>query len=256
MRIHRKAPETSLKPCTRAYLTPSHKVLPTQPPLSSSLSSLSPQQSRSLTMELALPLLLVLASLSLANANANAGGTNTTTYIVFMDAARMPAVHASPAHWHAAHLESLSIDPARHLLYSYSAAAHGFAAALLPDHLTMLRGTPEVLQVVPDEVFQLHTTRSPEFLGLLTPAYQPAIGNLEAATHDVVIGVLDTGVWPESPSFAGGSLPPPPARWKGVCEAGVDFPPSACGRKLVGARSFSRGLRAANGGAIGERECN
>lgn len=203
-------------------------------------------------MELTLPfviLLALLASPSLPHANGDGG--NTTTYIVFMDPARMPSVHRTPAHWHAAHLESLSIDPARHLLYSYSAAAHGFAAALLPGHLPLLRSSPEVLQVVPDEMFQLHTTRSPEFLGLLTPAYQPATGNLEAATHDVVIGVLDTGVWPESPSFAGGNLPPPPAHWKGVCEAGVDFPPSLCGRKLVGARSFSRGLRAANGGAIG-----
>ncbi|XP_062201577.1 subtilisin-like protease SBT1.8 [Phragmites australis] len=202
-------------------------------------------------MELTLPLLLHVVLLLASHSLVNAEGGNATTYIVFMDAARMPAVHRTPAHWHAAHLQSLSIDPARHLLYSYSAAAHGFAAALLPAHLPLLRASPEVLQVVPDTVFQLHTTRSPEFLGLLAPAYQPAIQNLEAATHDVVIGVLDTGVWPESPSFAGGDLPPPPARWKGVCEAGVDFPPSLCGRKLVGARSFSRGLRAANGGAIG-----
>jgi hypothetical protein len=196
-------------------------------------------------MELTLPLLLLLlACSSLANADAS----NATTYIVFMDASRMPAVHPTSAHWHAAHLQSLSIDPDRHLLYSYSAATHGFAAVLLPDHLPLLRGTPEVLLVVPDAVFHLHTTRSPEFLGLLSPAYQPAIRGLDAALHDVVIGVLDTGVWPESPSFAGGDLPPPPAGWKGVCEAGVDFPPSACGRKLVGARSFSRGLHAARGG--------
>jgi hypothetical protein len=192
-------------------------------------------------------LLLLLASRSIADAD----GGNATTYIVFMDAARMPAVHPTSAHWHAAHLQSLSIDPDRHLLYSYSAATHGFAAALLPDHLPLLRGTPEVLLVVPDAVFHLHTTRSPEFLGLLSPAYQPAIRGLEAASHDVVIGVLDTGVWPESPSFAGGELPPPPAGWKGMCEAGVDFPPSVCGRKLVGARSFSRGLHAARGGLAG-----
>ncbi|XP_066387188.1 subtilisin-like protease SBT1.8 [Miscanthus floridulus] len=197
-------------------------------------------------MELTLPFpLALLASPLLAHANGDGG--NTTTYIVFMDPARMPTMHRTPAHWHAAHLESLSVDPACHLLYSYSASAHGFTAALLPGHLPLLRGSPEVLQVMPDEVFQLHTTRSPEFLGLLMPAYQPAIDNLEADTHDVVIGVLDTGVWTESPSFAGGNLPPPPARWKGVCEAGMDFPLSLCGRKLVGAR----GLRAANGGAIG-----
>ncbi|KAF0927453.1 hypothetical protein E2562_033532 [Oryza meyeriana var. granulata] len=36
--------------------------------------------------------------------------------------------------------------------------------------LPLLRGSPSVLQVVPDEVFQLHTTRTPEFLGLLAPA--------------------------------------------------------------------------------------
>ncbi|KAL5224145.1 hypothetical protein ABZP36_010784 [Zizania latifolia] len=213
-------------------------------------------------LQLLLLLLLLLAGNRLAGANANwadagvssNGGINATTYIVFMDPASMPAAHPSPAEWHAAHLQSLSIDPERHLLYSYSAAAHGFAAALLPHHLPLLRGSPGVLQVVRDEVFQLHTTRTPEFLGLLAPAYQPAIHNLEAATHDVVIGVLDTGVWPESPSFAGGDLPPPPAMWKGVCEAGVDFPPTACGRKLVGARSFSRGLRAANGGGAGGRK--
>jgi hypothetical protein len=88
---------------------------------------------------------------------------------------------------------------------------------------------------MPDIVFYLHTTRSLEFLGLLSSAYQPAIRGLEAASHD-----LDTGVWP--------NLSSPMARWKRVCEAGVDFPPSACERKLVGVRSFSRGLHVANDG--------
>uniref|UniRef100_A0A0D9XJB8 Subtilisin-like protease n=1 Tax=Leersia perrieri TaxID=77586 RepID=A0A0D9XJB8_9ORYZ len=201
-------------------------------------------------MEHTLLLLLLLLLVATANADeGNATTTTTTTYIVFMDPSRMPAAHeTTPADWHAAHLQSLSIDPDRHLLYSYSTAAHGFAASLLPHHLPLLQSSPAVLHIIPDEVFHLHTTRTPEFLGLLAPAYQPSIHGIEAATHDVVIGVLDTGVWPESPSFAGGDLPPPPARWKGICEAGVDFPPSLCGRKLVGARSFSRGLRAANGG--------
>uniref|UniRef100_A0ACD6A513 Uncharacterized protein n=1 Tax=Avena sativa TaxID=4498 RepID=A0ACD6A513_AVESA len=205
---------------------------------------------------LLLCVLVLLAGHSLANVDGDAdtsssSGSGMTTYIVFMDPAGMPAAHPSPSHWHAAYLQSLSIDPARSLLYSYSVATHGFAAALLPHHLPLLRASPGVLQVVPDTVFQLHTTRTPEFLGLLSPAYQPTIHNLDAASHDVVIGVLDTGVWPESPSFADADLPPPPAHWKGVCEAGVDFPPTSCGRKLVGARSFSRGFRAANRGRMG-----
>ena len=50
----------------------------------------------------------------------------------------------------------------------------------------------------------------------------------------VIIGVVDTGVFPYHPSFSGDGTPPPPARWKGRC----DFNGSACNNKLIGARSF------------------
>nr|GEU72281.1 subtilisin-like protease SBT1.8 [Tanacetum cinerariifolium] len=61
-----------------------------------------------------------------------------------------------------------------------------------------------VLGVYEDEVYHLHTTRTPEFLGI---------------ENDV----LDTGVWPESRSFDDGDMPGVPGRWKGVCEEGEDF---------------------------------
>lgn len=50
----------------------------------------------------------------------------------------------------------------------------------------------------------------------------------------VIIGVLDTGITPNHPSFRDHGLPPPPAKWKGKRE----FEGMACNNKLIGARTF------------------
>lgn len=62
----------------------------------------------------------------------------------------------------------------------------------------------------------------------------------------VVIGVLDTGIWPESPSFA--QRMPAPAGWHGTCQTGSTFGAPLCNGKIVGARYFANTVLAANGG--------
>ncbi|KAL0324369.1 UNVERIFIED_CONTAM: Cucumisin [Sesamum calycinum] len=52
---------------------------------------------------------------------------------------------------------------------------------------------------------------------------------------DVVIGLLDTGVWPEHPSFNDSGFGPPPAKWKGTCMT-TNF---TCNNKIIGARYYN-----------------
>ncbi|KAG8056889.1 hypothetical protein GUJ93_ZPchr0002g23709 [Zizania palustris] len=195
--------------------------------------------------------LLVAAVLLLASSCVlvSGAGDGAATYIVYLNPALKPSPYATHLNWHHAHLDSLSLDPSRHLLYSYtSAAPSAFAARLLPSHVAALRGHAAVASVHEDVLLQLHTTRSPLFLHL--PPYDAP--EADGVSSDVIIGVLDTGVWPESPSFGDAGLGPVPARWRGSCETNAtDFPSSMCNRKLIGARAFFRGYGA--GGGNGSR---
>uniref|UniRef100_A0A453PSP8 Subtilisin-like protease n=1 Tax=Aegilops tauschii subsp. strangulata TaxID=200361 RepID=A0A453PSP8_AEGTS len=143
--------------------------------------------------------------------------------------------------------------PAPRVLYSYSHAATGFAARLTGRQAARLASSVSVLAVVPDVMQELHTTLTPSFLGL-----SPSSGLLPESNgaSDVVIGVLDTGVYPEGrASFsADPSLPPlPPGKFRGGCVSGPSFNGSAlCNNKLVGAKFFHKGQKAARGSAFGE----
>jgi hypothetical protein len=58
----------------------------------------------------------------------------------------------------------------------------------------------------------------------------------------VIIGVIDSGVWPENPSFADDGNYRPLARWKGSCvQVGEDWNSSLCNGKLIGARYYNAG---------------
>ncbi|XP_044951613.1 subtilisin-like protease SBT1.4 [Hordeum vulgare subsp. vulgare] len=142
-------------------------------------------------------------------------------------------------------------SPAPAVLYSYAHAATGFAARLTERQAELLASSSSVLAVVPDTMQELHTTLTPSFLGL-----SPSSGLLKASNGatDVVIGVIDTGVYPEGrPSFAADpSLPPPPSKFRGRCVSGPSFNGSAlCNNKLVGAKFFQRGQEALRGRALG-----
>ncbi|XP_066347177.1 subtilisin-like protease 4 [Miscanthus floridulus] len=118
------------------------------------------------------------------------------------------------------------------LVHSYHHVASGFAARLTEQELDALSAMPGFVTAVPNHVYQLLTTHTPQFLGLELP--QSGRNYTSEFGEGVIIGMLDSGVYPFHPSFSDYGMPPPPAKWKGRC----DFNASACNNKLIGARSF------------------
>ncbi|MQM06408.1 hypothetical protein Taro_039231 [Colocasia esculenta] len=145
--------------------------------------------------------------------------------------------------------EAGSAEPAGRIIYSYDTAFHGFAARLSEAESGRLDGRHGVVAVFPETVYQPQTTRSARFLGLQSGAFA-GVWSSARARDDVIVGVVDTGVWPESPSFSDHGMGPIPARWKGACEAGKDFTRRNCNRKVIGARTFSRGYEASMGDVV------
>jgi subtilisin family serine protease len=173
-----------------------------------------------------------------------------------MALSEMPSSFDFHHEWYTSTLKSVSAfelqeeaeadDPYARIVYNYETAFHGFAARLHEDEAERMEEAHGVVAVLPESVMQLHTTRSPDFLGI-SMELSNSIWSAGLADHDVIVGVLDTGIWPESPSFSDKGLGPVPAKWKGLCQTGRGFTTANCNRKIVGARIFSSGYEASSG---------
>ncbi|KAF0891575.1 hypothetical protein E2562_010567, partial [Oryza meyeriana var. granulata] len=123
------------------------------------------------------------------------------------------------------------------IVYSYRYRFSGFAARLTKAQASKIRGLPDVVSVRENQIHRMHTSRSWDFLGM---DYRQPNGLLAKAKYgdDIIIGVIDSGITPESPSFADDGYGPPPSKWKGICQVGPSFEAKSCNRKLIGARWY------------------
>lgn len=128
-------------------------------------------------------------------------------------------------------------------IYDYVYSFNGFAAKLSLGQAKKLAGAHGVLSVSPDEKHTADTSTTPNFLGLTA---QDGLWNMGYTGEDVIIGIVDSGIWPESFSFSDRTedgkldyyrIP----GWHGRCIPGEEFNASMCNQKLIGAQYFNAG---------------
>lgn len=126
--------------------------------------------------------------------------------------------------------------------YDYVYTLNGFAAKLTPAQAAQLMQVTGVVSVTADELRYADTITTPTFLGLAgAGGLWQTLGGTNIAGRNIIVGVIDSGIWPENPSFAWNNNLGirPMARWNGICQDGEDWTADLCNGKLLGARYFN-----------------
>ncbi len=127
--------------------------------------------------------------------------------------------------------------------YRWTDALNGYAVALTAPEAARLAADPTVALVEENAVRKL--------AGADQRAPGTAVGRTRGGSG-VVVGVIDSGLWPESALFAGvPGLGRRPRGFHGTCQAGAEWGPDTCNRKVVGARWYVDGFGAGNVRASG-----
>jgi subtilisin family serine protease len=139
-------------------------------------------------------------------------------------------------------------------VYDFDYTYNGFAASLTDEQAAMLQKQSGVVNVVKNDMVSVDTATTPSFLGLTdSGGLWDQLGgpdgtkNGVGAGENIVIGDVDSGIWPEAGSFsdrnASGQLVytmPGTSKWHGrSCKPGENFVASDCNRKLIGAQWYN-----------------
>jgi hypothetical protein len=138
-------------------------------------------------------------------------------------------------------------------------ASSSFTAKLTGKQAQALAGSADILAVSPDTARHVDLWNTPQFLGLSGKnGLWAKLGGTSKAGDGVVIGDLDTGIWPTNPLFAGAPLTTTgQGKWGlrrvadttvmnkadgeifvGNCQPGDQWQASYCSSKIISARYY------------------
>lgn len=141
--------------------------------------------------------------------------------------------------------QSLEATAAGKVIHRYERIFNGASLILSGNKVDEVAQLDGVTGVYLDEMQSLHTDSSPAFIG--APTLWDELGGQESAGEGTIIAAIDSGIWPEHPSF---SDPDPLGNPYAVssitalpCEFGntiwnPDDAPFTCNNKLIGAYAF------------------
>ena len=148
------------------------------------------------------------------------------------------------------------------VIATYDVVLNGFSALLTDAEVLALKSNAAVADVQADLPRHLDTVSTAKFLGLTASGglYSQFAGGSLVKGENMVVGIVDGGIWPENPAFAdrvdangkptfdpSASLAytSAPATFTGACSSGEGFDPARhCNNKLIGAKFYNAGFLA------------
>ncbi len=128
------------------------------------------------------------------------------------------------------------------VIYRYDTAFNGVAVELDGAQADAMRKAPGVVNVWESEMFTVDTVTTPDYLGMTggDGVWQQQFDGPENAGEGMVVGIIDSGIWPENPSFDAMPDADIPEDWTGTCDEGADTAENnvTCNNKVIGARYY------------------
>ncbi|KAM0944847.1 putative cucumisin [Dioscorea sansibarensis] len=175
----------------------------------------------------------------LSSSDESRNGNEIKTYIIYlaMPEERKLLSYEDLESWHKSFLPNLTLDSGKpRLVYSYFEVMIGFAARLTPDEVQAMQCMDGFLHAEVDiQKELLETTYTPKYLGLSDPS--TGIWHTESNMGEgIIIGVIDSGIPRNHPSFSDHQMPAKPAKWNGRC----NFTNFSCNNKIIGGATFEK----------------